>query len=63
MAQVAQKKNSQIRIRCLEETKKEFRKVVVDFKNSEEAIQSFIKVYKQTPWVFTQTRGTGARIK
>ena len=53
MNQVATK-DTQIRVRCSSQTKKQFKKVAVDFKNSEEAILAFVKAYNQYPWVFKE---------
>jgi hypothetical protein len=61
--QVAQVDNDQIRVRCSHTTKIEFKKVVAEFKDQEEAILAFIKAYKQYPWVFKEVAAAKASIK
>ena len=50
----------QIRIRCTEEVRVEFKKVAADFGSYQHAIKSFIDAYKRNPNLF-KYRKTGVR--
>lgn len=49
-------KTEMVRFRCSLNTKREFKKVATDFKNSEEAILAFIKAYNQYPSLFASKK-------
>lgn len=53
-------KEVQIRIRCSEELRVEFKKVVADFGSQKNAIKSFIEAYKRNPQSF-KYRKVGVR--
>jgi len=56
-------KSTQIRVRCSLETRKQFKRLVADFKDSEQAISVFIKAYNQYPWVFKEVAAAKPSVK